>query len=156
MRNHTGREGHGPPRVPRKSSEAGLYTVPRLEELAAEPGKAGVLDTRTARIIAGKALGIFAASLYRLFETADVDEAGSAALPLGRDSLARGAGAGPGLDDVATVEEVAAIIGKPRRWIIRNAANLPFVIRVTRKHYICSKVALQRWIASRPRSLKRP
>lgn len=156
MRNHTGGEGHGPPRVPRRSSEAGLYTVPRLEELAAEPGKAGVLDTRTARIIAGKALGIFAASLYRLFETAEVNEAGLTALPLGRDSLARGGGAAPGLDDVATVEEVATIIGKPRRWIIRNAANLPFVIRVTRKHYICSKVALQRWIASRPRSLKRP
>ena len=61
----------------------------------------------------------------------------------------------PDVGDVLKVEEVAAIIGKPRRWIIRNAADLPFVTRVTRKHFICSKVALQRWIASRPRSLKK-
>jgi hypothetical protein len=156
MRNHTRGGEPDSSGVPRRSSEAGLYRVPGLEELAAEPGKAGVLDMRTARIIAGKALGIFAASLYRLFEMAEINGSDSAALPAGRDSLARGGAAAPGLDDVATVEEVAAIIDKPRRWIIRNVANLPFVIRVTRKHYICSKVALQRWIASRPRSLKRP
>ncbi len=155
MRNHTGGDSHGSPRVPRKSGEAGLYTVPRLEELAADPGKAGVLDTRTARIVAGKALGIFAASLYRLFETAEVNEAVSGGFATGRDGFASGARALPDVGDVLKVEEVAAIIGKPRRWIIRNAADLPFVTRVTRKHFICSKVALQRWIASRPRSLKK-
>ena len=155
MRNHTGAEGASSPRVPRRSSEAGLHTVPRLEQLAVDPGKAGVLDMRTARIVAGKALGIFAAALYRLFEVTEVNEADLAESPQGPVISTRGPGPAPGLDDVASLEEVAAIIGKSRRWIIRNAAALPFVTRLTRKHYICSKAALQRWIASRPRPSKR-
>ncbi|HVB81523.1 MAG TPA: hypothetical protein VNE82_16445 [Candidatus Binataceae bacterium] len=101
---------------------------------------AGVLDMRTARIVAGKALSIFAASLYRPFETAEVKEAGSGGSAAGRDGPARGARALPDIGDVLKIEEVAAIIGKPRRWIIRNAADLPFVTRVTRKHYMCSRV----------------
>jgi hypothetical protein len=135
----------------------GLYTVPRLEELAADPSKAGVLDVRTARIVAAKALGVFAASLYRLFEAEDVNDAdpgGSSAWSDGSTSGARRAL--PDVDDVLQVEEVAAIIGKPRRWIIDNAPNLPFVMRVSRKHFVCSRIGLRRWLASRPRSLKRP
>lgn len=156
MRNHTGAENPGSPRVPRRSGEAGLYTFSRLEQLAADPGKAGVLDMRTARIVAGKALGIFAASLYRLFETTEVNEPGSTGSPLEPDVSTSRSGSVPGLDDVATVEEVATIIGKPRRWIIENAANLPFVMRVSRKHFVCSRIGLRRWLASRPRSLRRP
>jgi hypothetical protein len=38
----------------------------------------------------------------------------------------------------------------PRRWIIRKARRLPFVIRLSRKKYVCSRIALQRWLASRP------
>ena len=60
----------------------------------------------------------------------------------------------PELDDVASVEEVAGILGKPRRWIIQNAASLPFVTRVSRKHYVCSRIVLRRWLASRPRALE--
>jgi hypothetical protein len=154
MRNTMGNDGSGFPRVSRKLSDEGLYTVPRLEELAADPGKAGVLDARTARIIAAKALGVFAASLYRLFEAVDESDSDNdtRGTPAGRDGPSRTL---PGLDDVASVEEVAGIIGKPRRWIIQNAANLPFVTRVSRKHYVCSRIALRRWLATRPRALKR-
>ena len=56
------------PRGPRGSGVAGLFVVPRLEELVADPSKAGVLDTRTARIIATKALGVFVASSLPIFE----------------------------------------------------------------------------------------
>ena len=84
------------PRGPRGSGVAGLFVVPRLEDLVADPGKAGVLDTRTARIVAGKALGIFAASLYRLFETAEVNEAGSDGFATRRDGFAGGARARAG------------------------------------------------------------
>ncbi|MGH9344337.1 MAG: hypothetical protein ACRD19_11320 [Terriglobia bacterium] len=157
MRNNIGGNGSGFPRVPRKPGEGGLYAVPRWEELVADPSRAGVLDARTARIVAAKALGVFAASLCRAFEAADGGD--SASVPIGaqawRDRSASGSGTFPSLDDIATVEEVAGIIDKPRRWIIRNAASLPFVTRVSRKHYICSRIALRRWVATRPRSLKR-
>jgi hypothetical protein len=157
MRNTMGGDGNGFPRVSRKLSDEGLYTVPRLEELAADPGKAGVLDARTARIIAAKALGVFAASLYRLFEAVDESDSDNEprGTPAGRDGAHTSARILPGLDDVASVEEVAGIIGKPRRWIIQNAANLPFVTRLSRKHYVCSRIALRRWLATRPRALKR-
>ena len=126
------------PRVPRRSGAEGLYTVPRWEELVADPSRAGVLDARTARIVAAKSLGVFAASLYRLFEATDENEPGGD--PGGTQARREGLGSGsrplPNLDDVASVEEVAEIIGKPRRWIIRNAANLTFVTRVSRKHYM--------------------
>jgi hypothetical protein len=59
-------------RVPRRLGEAGLYAVPRWDELVADPSKAGVLDTRTAHIVATKALGIFVASFCRLLEPATV------------------------------------------------------------------------------------
>jgi hypothetical protein len=115
MRNTMGGDGNRLPRVSRKLSDEGLYTVPRLEELAADPGKAGVLDVRTARIIAAKALGVFAASLFRLFEA--VDESDSDNEPrgtmAGRDGPPGSSRTLPGLDDVASVEEVAGIIGKP-------------------------------------------
>jgi len=157
MRNTMGVDGDGSPRVPRRSGEAGLYTVPRWEELVADPSRAGVLDTRTARFVAAKALGVFAASLYRLFEAEGESDSGGAkdGPPAWRDGPASGSRTLPGLDDVATVEEVAGIIGKPRRWIVLNAASLPFVTRVSRKHYVCSRIALRRWLATRPRSLKR-
>ena len=71
MRNTLGGDGNGFPRVSRRPGEEGLHTVPRWEDLVADPSKAGVLDAHTARIVAAKALGVFAASLYRLFEAAD-------------------------------------------------------------------------------------
>ena len=73
--------------------EEGLYAVPRWEDLVADPSKAGVLDARTARIVAAKALGVFAASLYRLFEAAE------RAIPT--TSQAGRRGGGTGLEQVA-------------------------------------------------------
>src|SRR5262245_3358229 len=133
-------------RVPRRSGGAGLYAVPRWEELVADPSKAGVLDTRTARVVAAKALGVFAASLCRVFEATDDNNVSADldGMPASRDGASSGSGTPLGLEDIASVEDVARIIGKPRRWIIRNAANLPFVTRISRKHYVCSKVGLKR------------
>ncbi len=74
--------------------------------------------------------------------------------PAWRDRSASSSRTLPGLDDVASIEEVVEIIGKERRWIIRNAADLPFVTRISRKHYVCSRIALRRWLATRPRALK--
>jgi hypothetical protein len=110
----------------------------------------------SARIVAAKALGVFAASLYRLFETTDKGDSDSepGRAPAWRDQLASSSRTLPGLEDVASIEEVVEIIGKERRWIIRNKAHLPFVMRISRKHYVCSRIALRRWLATRPRALK--
>ena len=144
------------PRGPQESGVAGLFVVPRLEELVADPSRAGVLDTRTARIVATQALGVFMASFCRLLEAGGADNLDDEAGQMAgwRDGPSNSSRTLPELDDVVSVEEVAGILGKPRRWIIRNAARLPFVTRVSRKHYVCSRIALRRWLATRPRSLK--
>ncbi len=50
MRNPTGKDGSA--RVPRRSEVvAELYTVPKLEELATDPSKAGVLDGHTTDVL---------------------------------------------------------------------------------------------------------
>jgi len=143
-------------RGPRQSGVAGPFAVPRLEELVADPSRAGVLDPRTARIVVTKALGVFLASFCRLLEAEGADNLDDEAAPVAgsRDGPSSSSRILPELDDVVSVEEVAGILGKPRRWIIQNAAHLPFVIRVSRKHYICSRISLRRWLGTRPRSLK--
>ena len=156
MRNTMGGNGNGFPGVSRRPGDEGLHTVPRWEDLVADPSKAGVLDARTARTVAAKALGVFAASLYRLFEATDSGDSDGepGGKPALRDGPASSSRTLPGLEDVASIEEVVEIIGKERRWIIRNAADLPFVTRISRKHYVCSRIALRRWLATRPRALK--
>ena len=155
MGNGTRSNNTGSPRAPRHPGESGLYSVPRWEELLADPSKVGQLDNHTARIVAARSLGVFAASLYRLFES---DSASS-----GQIQQASTSHGGEGVsrilaecEDVTTLEEIARLIGKDRRWITRNAANLPFVIRLSRKNFVCSRVAFTRWLATRPRSLKNP
>ena len=144
------------PRGPQESGVAGLFVVPRLEELVADPSRAGVLDRRTARIVATQALGVFMASFCRLLEAGGADNLGDEANQVAgwRNGGSSSSRVLPELDDVVSVEEVAGMLGKPRRWIIQNAARLPFVTRVSRKHYICSRIALRRWLGARPRSLK--
>ncbi len=127
-------------RVPRRSEETGLYEVPKWQELVDDPRKAGVLDARTARIVAAKTLGLFAATVCRLL-----------------DEPERADGTGkPDLDDIVPIEEIARIFGKERSAIIRMARDLPFVYRVSRKNYLCSKNAFAKWLASRSRTRKMP
>lgn len=155
MRNPTGESGF--PRAPRRSGEEGLYRVPRWEELVADPSQAGMLDVQTARIVATKALGVFMASFFRSLEGNDsriFDDPVGQTRECRRDGTANVFRAFPDLDDIVSVEQVATILGKPRSWIIRRAGILPFVTRLSRKHYICSRIALRRWLANRPHTAK--
>src|ERR1700730_2325840 len=95
------------PRGPRGSGVAGLFVVPRLEELVADPSRAGVLDTRTARNVATQALCVFMASFGRLLEPAGADNLGDEAgqTLAWRDGSSGSSRTLPSLDDVATVEE---------------------------------------------------
>ncbi len=105
-----------------------------------DPRKAGVLDARTARIVAAKTLGLLAATVCRLL-----------------DEPERADGTGkPDLDDIVPIEEIARIFGKERGAIIRMARDLPFVYRVSRKNYLCSKSAFTKWLTSRSRTRKTP
>ena len=126
MRNTLGGDGNGFPRVSRRPGEAGLHTVPRWEDLVADPSKAGVLDAHTARIVATKALGVFVASFYRCLRRrrSAISTTRQAGRRRGETAVRAVRRTLPGLDDVASVEEVAGILGKPRRWIIQNAATL--------------------------------
>ena len=146
MRNTTG--GDGSPRVPRRSGVGGLYAVPVLVELAVDPGDTGVPNERTARVFRSKELNASVPLICRLPMSRSVDDEPNGAFEI--ESLtANGHRTLPDLDDIATVEEVAAALHVPRRWIIRKARRLPFVIRLSRKKYVCSRIALQRWLASR-------
>jgi hypothetical protein len=141
--------------VPRRSTEPRLYSVPRWDELIADPGKVAELDAYTARVVAARTLGVFVASLYRLFESDNGGEGHLQKLPASRggECVSRIL---EECEDVTTLEEIARLIGKDRRWITRNAAKLPFVIRLSRKNFVCSRVAFRRWLATRPRSLRNP
>jgi hypothetical protein len=110
-----------------------------LEELVVDPGLARVLDGYTARIVATKALSVFATTLLCILEQ-DSESKSLRGGDHGRAKL-------PDLDDIISIEEVAVLIGKSRRWIIRNAKILPFVIRTSHKQYSCSKLLLRKWIA---------
>jgi hypothetical protein len=114
------------PRGPQESGVAGLFVVPRLEELAADPSRAGVLDTRTARIVATQALGIFMASFCRLLEAGGADNLSDEAGQVAgwRDGPSNSSRILPELDDVVSVEEIAGILGKPPRWIISERLAL--------------------------------
>jgi hypothetical protein len=147
MRNTTG--GDGSPRVPRRSGVGGLYAVPVLVELAVDPGDIGVPNERAARVFRSKELNASVPLIWRLPSSRAVDDELSGAFEI-EAPTADGHRTLPDLNDIATVEEVAAALHVPRRWIIRKARRLPFVIRLSRKKYVCSRSALQRWLASRP------
>lgn len=145
MRNPTG--GNGSPRVPRRSGVAGLYAVPVLVELEVDPDSAGVPDESTRRVLQINELNNSVPLIRRLSSSGIVDQNSNGNLQSG---ISEGRRTLPDLDDISTVEEVAAALHVPRSWIIRRARRLPFVIRLSRKKFVCSRTALQRWLASRP------
>lgn len=137
----------GGARAPRRSGEAGLVSVPRLEELAADPSKAWVLDAETTRRLAALGLSQTATGLAatvalmcRLLDPA-LDERGA-----GRSDAIGGGD----VSDILTIEEAAKLLGKNVSSLRR--ARLPFVKRVSRKNSICLKSEMMRWLASRPSS----
>jgi predicted DNA-binding transcriptional regulator AlpA len=55
----------------------------------------------------------------------------------------------PEPDRMLKVEEVMALTGLSRRWLYRNAKNLPFARRLSRKQLRFSRSGLTRWLATR-------
>ena len=152
MRNASGTKGGA--RVPRRSGEAGLVSVPRLEELAVDPSKAWVLDTHTARKLAASglkqtAMGL-AATLALICRLLDPEGEENGDQPPIRTNARTTAS--DDLSNIVSIDEVAVVLGVDGEWIKRNAPTLPFVKRLSRKNSVCLKPELMRWLASRPSS----
>ncbi len=111
MRDSTGDDASA--RVPRGSSVGGLYQVPLLEELAADPSKARVLDAHTARILTTTALAALNALNSR--ELALAAERGNGATSERRDRL-------------MNIEQAADKLGVKPDWLYRRHRRLPFTV----------------------------
>lgn len=134
--------------APRTSGVAGLYAVPVLVELAADPSKAGVLDGRTTRVLTAPLSSGAGPLVYGLPFPGGFLESEDAPRTDGSD-LSHEDGIAFDADDITTVEEIAKILHVPRRWIIRKARRLPFVKQMSRKKYVCSRIRMRQWLASR-------
>ena len=134
-------------RVPRRSGGVGLVAVPMLVELAADPRRAGIPDERRAQERASGSTNGPSAPIYRLVVYDDSEEAVNGVL--GCSGIrAREEQIPFDLDDLITVEDVAAVLHVRRQWLIRKARKYPFVKRLSRKKYVCSRLRLIRWLAS--------
>ncbi len=108
------RGNSGAPQEPRRSGVAGLYVVPRLEELVADPERVRVLDIDTALVLKAQALA--ALTLLHGF-----DLQWRSRFIEGRD---RGRA-----DRLLNVQEAAQKLGYKPDWIYRHHPELPFRVR---------------------------
>ncbi len=100
-------------RVPRRSGGAGLFQVPRLEELVADPERVRVLDAHTTRVLRKQAI----AALNLLYDhELERDGADATRAAARRDRL-------------LGVEEAAVKLGVTPDWLYRHHKNLPFTVR---------------------------
>ena len=107
--------GGSSPRVPRRSGVAGVYAVPRLEELVADPGKLGVLDTRTRRALTTTAL--------MALNTLMFNELALATQPSGSPGVEK-------CDRLLDFKQTAAKLGVKVDWLYHKYRKLPFWVRV--------------------------
>ena len=102
------------PRGPRGSGVAGLFVVPRLEELVADPGQIGVLDMDTARVLKTQAI-----AALNLLHGYDLERA---QVVIDSHRLQR-------RDRLLNVAEAAVKLGVKPDWLYRHHKNLPFTVR---------------------------
>ncbi len=109
-----------------------LAPVPSLDEIAREPAKAAALPAETARALFGQVVLVQAALLPQL--------------------LRPDAGAdGPEPpEDWISLDAAAALVGRPRSWLLRRHPRPAWVKRLGRKTFVVNRRALQRWLDSRP------
>jgi predicted DNA-binding transcriptional regulator AlpA len=97
---------------------AGLYAVPRLEELVADPEKLGVLDTRTRRALTTTALTALNTLMF--------NELALAAEPSGSISFDK-------RDRLLDFKQAAGKLGVKLDWLYHHYKDLPFWVRVGRR-----------------------
>jgi predicted DNA-binding transcriptional regulator AlpA len=108
------RGNSGVPQEPRRSGVAGLYVVPRLEDMVADPGHFRVLDIETALVLKTQALT--APTLLHGFD-------------LQRRSKFDEGGERRRADRLLNVSQTAVKLGVKPDWIYRHHSHLPFRVR---------------------------
>ena len=124
----------------------GLYTVPRWEELAAEPSKACVLAPRAIRVHTDSALAALKTATAVLDTIRNVQRE---LFPVQEEGLNGATHRADGEKRWLSVHEAAAILHRSPRWIYRNARRLPFTHRVSRKTMLISARELDDWLSAR-------
>src|SRR5260370_1370659 len=101
----------GGARVPRRSGEAGLFVVPKLEEVAVDAGTTEVLDAHTTDLLETTAIAALSALRKRkLLLAAEARAANQAHRP----------------DRLLKAKEVAERLGMGIDWVYHNQRKLPF------------------------------
>jgi hypothetical protein len=125
-----------------------------LVELAADPRKAGVPVGRRVKDRTGGLTTETSAPFCRLVAYDEYEEPlnkvfrQAATIP-DEDQIAFD------LNDLITIEEVATVLHVRRQWLIRKVGKYPFVKRLSRKKYVCSRLRLIQWLASGSKSAGR-
>ena len=101
-------------RGPRQLGVAGLFAVPRLEELVADPEKLRVLDNDTAQALKTQAI-----EALNLLHGLDVARSQTLA-----DERERGQG-----DRLLNVDEAGEKLGVKPDWLYHHHKSLPFTVR---------------------------
>jgi hypothetical protein len=104
----------GGARLPRSLGVAGLFAVPRLEELLADPDQVRVLDAHTTRALITQAI-----SALILLQSHDLDAARTETQVYGRERL----------DRLLNVSQAAEKLCVKRDWLYRHHSDLPFRVR---------------------------
>jgi predicted DNA-binding transcriptional regulator AlpA len=113
MRNGTSTNGGA--RVPRRSGGAGLFVVPKLEEVAGDGGTAEMLDAHTTDLLETTAIAALSALRKRkLTLAAEARTASQAHRP----------------DRLLKAKEVAERLGVGVDWVYHNQHKLPFRVRL--------------------------
>ncbi len=102
------------PRGPRGSSVAGLFVVPRLEELVADPEQFGVLDAHTTRVLKTQAI-----TALILLHSRDLDAARAETVVHTQQRR----------DRLLDVVQAAEKLGVKPDWLYRHHPNLAFRVR---------------------------
>jgi predicted DNA-binding transcriptional regulator AlpA len=119
-------------RVPRRSGGAGLFEVPRLEELVADPERVGVLDAHITRVLRKQAL----IALNLLYDHELEQER------VAPDRLT------PQRDRLLNVQEAAARLSVTADWLYRHHKDLPFTVRHGRPLRF-SEIGIEQYIRKR-------
>ena len=112
MRKPTGNGGS--PLGPRGFGVAGLFIVPRLEELVADPWQVSVLDAHTARVLRTQAI-----AALNVLNGHDLDITRAEIEGHGQQQR----------DRLLNIDQTAEKLGRKKDWLYRHHRELAFTVR---------------------------
>lgn len=110
-----------------------LTPLPTLDQLAADPARAGDLPPEVARDLLVRVVGLQTVLLARALST-----------PAGWNGQPEGPG-----DRLLTPDEAARLLGVTPAWLYRHASRLPFARKLSRKCLRFSEAGLRKWQAAK-------